>query len=56
LDDIDARTTVCYALVCKETLFSLEDTSIALPLAVTNLLQEYVDVFPNKVPPRLPPI
>jgi hypothetical protein len=28
LDDIDARTTVCYALVCKETLFSLEDTSI----------------------------
>jgi hypothetical protein len=52
LDDTDARTTVFYALVCKETLFSHEDTSIALP---TNLLQEYTDVFPKEVPPGLPP-
>ena len=56
LDEIDASTTVCYALVCKETLFSLEDTSISLPPAVTNLLQEYADVFPKEVPPGLPPI
>ena len=56
LDEIDASTTVCYALVCKETLFSLEDTSISLPPAVTNLLQEYADVFPMEVPPGLPPI
>jgi hypothetical protein len=55
LDDIDARTTDCYALVCKETFFSLEGTSIALPLAVTNLLQEYTDVFPKEVPPGPPP-
>ncbi|WVZ93483.1 LOW QUALITY PROTEIN: hypothetical protein U9M48_039458 [Paspalum notatum var. saurae] len=27
-----------------------------LPHAVTNLLQEYVDVFPTEIPPRLPPI
>jgi hypothetical protein len=38
LDEIDASTTVCYALVCKETLFSLDDASISMPPVVTNLL------------------
>ena len=38
LEEIDTCTTICYALVCKETLFSLEDTPISLPPAVTNLL------------------
>ncbi|XP_066374784.1 uncharacterized protein [Miscanthus floridulus] len=56
LDEIDTCNTICYALVCKETLFSLEDTPISLPPAVTNLLQEYVDVFPKEVPPGLSPI
>ena len=56
LEEIDTCTTICYALVCKETLFSLEDTPISLPPAVTNLLQEYADVFPKEVPPGLPPI
>jgi hypothetical protein len=56
LDEIDASTTVCYVLVCKETLFSLDDASISMPPAVTNLLQEYADIFPKEVPPGQPPI
>jgi hypothetical protein len=56
LDAIDASTAICYALVCKETLFSIEGISISLPSAVTNLLQEYADVFAKEVPPGLPPI
>jgi hypothetical protein len=56
LDEIDATTAVCYALICKQTLFSLQDIPLSLPPVVTNLLQEYADVFPKEVPPGLPPI
>ena len=56
LDEIDATTAVCYALICKQTLFSLQDIPLSLPHVVTNLLQEYADVFPKEVPPGLPPI
>jgi hypothetical protein len=56
LNEIDASTATCYALVYKETLISIEDLSISLPPAITNLLQEYADVFPKEVPPGLPPI
>ena len=56
LDEIDATTAVCYALICKQTLFSLQDIPLSLPPIVTNLLQEYADVFPKEVPPGLPPI
>jgi hypothetical protein len=27
-----------------------------LPRAITNLLQEFKDVFPDEIPPRLPPL
>ena len=54
LDEIDATTTICYALIYKQTLFSLEDIPLSLPPVVTNLLQEYADVFPKEVPPGLP--
>ena len=40
LDEIDATTAVCYALICKQTLFSLQDIPLSLPPVVTNLLQE----------------
>jgi hypothetical protein len=56
LDEIDVTTAVCYALICKQTLFSLQDISLSLPPVVTNLLQEYADVFRKEVPPGLPPI
>jgi hypothetical protein len=55
LDDLSASTRPCYALVCKHVLYSIEITSITLPPAVANLLQEYMDVFSPELPPGLPP-
>jgi hypothetical protein len=56
LDELSASTGPCYALVCKHALYSIEVASIALPPAVANLLQEYMDVFPSELPPGLPPV
>jgi hypothetical protein len=54
LVEIDVNITPCYAIVCKEVMFSFEDMPPSLPPAVANLLQEHMDVFPQDVPPRLP--
>ena len=56
MTELDASNSVCYALVCKEALFSFEDTPSSLPPAVTNILQEYNDAFPKDIPPGLPPL
>jgi hypothetical protein len=56
ISKIDVSTTACYAIVCKEVLFSFEEVLHSLPPAVANILQEYVDVFPQDVPLGLPPI
>jgi hypothetical protein len=56
LDELSASTRPCYALVCKHALHSIEVASIALPHAVANLLQEYMDFFPLELPPGLPPV
>jgi hypothetical protein len=42
------------ALVCRQVLFSLEVITTPLPRAITNLLQEFMDVFPAEIPPGLP--
>jgi hypothetical protein len=47
---------VCYALIYKRALFSLDDIASSLPPAITNILQEYEDVFPAQIPPGLPPM
>jgi hypothetical protein len=47
---------VCYALICKNALFSIDDIASTLPPTVTNLLQKYRDVFPDEIPPGLPPL
>jgi hypothetical protein len=44
------------ALVCRQVLFSLEDITTPLPRAITNLLQEFKDVFLAEIPPGLPPL
>jgi hypothetical protein len=44
------------ALVYRQVLFSLEDITTPLPCAITNLLQEFKDVFPAEIPPGLPPL
>jgi hypothetical protein len=51
LDELHSSAGLCYALVCKNALYSIGDTSIALSPAVANLLQEYMDVFPSEIPP-----
>ena len=45
---------ICYALVCKRAMFSLDDIVSSVPPAVTNLLQEYEDIFPAEIPLGLP--
>jgi hypothetical protein len=54
LDELHASAGLCYALVCENAFYSIDDTSITLPPAIVNLLQEYMDVFPSEIPPRLP--
>jgi hypothetical protein len=43
-------------LVCKDAFFSIDDIASTLPASVTNLLQQFRDVFPSELPPGLPPI
>jgi hypothetical protein len=45
-----------HGLVCRQVLFSLEDITTPLPRAITNLLQEFKDIFLAKIPPGLPPL
>jgi hypothetical protein len=45
-----------HTLVCRQVLFSIEDITTPLPHAIANLLQEFKDIFPAKIPPGLPPL
>jgi hypothetical protein len=45
-----------HALVCMQVLFSLKNITTPLPRAITNLLQEFKDVFTAEIPPGLPPL
>ena len=56
LAGIHVDDTCCYALICKDALFSIDDIASTLPAPVTNILQEFRDVFPSNIPPGLPPI
>ena len=51
IDELDFSKFICYDFVCKEALFSFEDVPSSLPPAVTNILQEFADVFPQDLPP-----
>jgi hypothetical protein len=39
-----------HTLVCRQVLFSLEDITTPLPRAITNLLQEFKDIFLLRYP------
>jgi hypothetical protein len=57
--DLFISTTVdahYHALVCSQVLFSLDDITTPLPRAITNLLQEFKDIFLAEIPLRLPPL
>ncbi|XP_072147837.1 uncharacterized protein [Setaria viridis] len=56
LAEICDEDAPCYALICRDVLFSMDDTSSTLPPAVTNLLQEFRYIFPAEIPLALPPI
>jgi hypothetical protein len=56
LSEIAEVPEACYALVCKRDLFSLDDASVVLTLAIANLLQDYMDVFHSELPPSIPPL
>ncbi|KAL2253005.1 UNVERIFIED_CONTAM: Transposon Tf2-12 polyprotein, partial [Sesamum indicum] len=43
-------------LVYKEAMLNSNDLTSSLPSVVTSLLQDYEDVFPDEMPPGLPPI
>jgi hypothetical protein len=43
-----------HTLVCRQVLFLLKDITTLLPRAITNLLQEFNDVFPAEILPGLP--
>jgi hypothetical protein len=46
----------CSLCSCARTIFCLtNDLPSTLPTAIFDVLQEYEDVFPNEVPPGLPP-
>jgi hypothetical protein len=51
-----ATDACCYALVCKDAFFSIDDIASTLPAYVTNLLQQFRDVSLSELPPGLPPI
>jgi hypothetical protein len=44
------------ALVSRQVLVSLDDITTPLPCAITNLLQEFKDIFPAEIPLVLPPL
>jgi hypothetical protein len=44
-----ATDACCYALVCKDAFFSIDDIASTLPASVTNLLQQFRDVFSLRV-------
>ena len=55
-DEWDASASTCYALICTQVLFSIYEAPSFVPPAITNLLQEYSDVFPKDLPAGLPPL
>jgi hypothetical protein len=51
--DLFISTTVdspYHALVCRQVLFSLDDITTPSPRAITNLLQEFKDIFLLRCP------
>ncbi|KAL0420359.1 UNVERIFIED_CONTAM: hypothetical protein Slati_3058800 [Sesamum latifolium] len=43
-------------LVYKEAMLNSSDLISSFPSVVTSILQDYEDVFPDEIPPGLPPI
>ena len=55
LKELSEPNAMFFVLLYKEKILSTNDLSSTLPSVVFNVLQEYEDVFPDEVPPGLPP-
>ena len=53
---IEANVSRCFDDDRGKGVPSFDDVPSSLPPAVTNILQEFTDVFSQDVPPGLPPI
>jgi hypothetical protein len=47
--------TPFFVLLYKDTFVVTDDSSSTLPSVIFDLLHEYEDVFPDEIPPGLPP-
>jgi hypothetical protein len=55
LKNLREPNAMFFVLVWKDNLLSTNDLPSTLPTTILDVLQEYEDVFSNKVPPGLPP-
>jgi hypothetical protein len=55
LKNLRETKAMFFVLVCKDNLLSNNDLPSTLPTIVFDVLQEYKDLFPDEVPPGLPP-
>ena len=55
LKELSETNAMFFVLLYKENFLSTNYLSSTLPSVVFNVLQEYEDVFPDEVPPGLPP-
>jgi hypothetical protein len=55
LKNLREPNVMLFVLMCKDILLSTNNLPSTLPTAIFDVLLEYEDVFPNEVPPRLPP-
>jgi hypothetical protein len=54
LKNLREPNAMFFVLMCKDNLLLTNDLPSTLLTAVSDVLQEYEDVFPNEVPPGLP--
>jgi hypothetical protein len=55
LKELSEPNAMFYVLLYKDNFLATNDLPSILPSAIFDVLQEYEDVFPKKVPPGLPP-
>jgi hypothetical protein len=55
LKELGEPNAMFFVLLCKDNFLSTNDLPSTLPSVVFDVLQEYEDVFPEEVPPGLPP-
>jgi hypothetical protein len=56
LKELSEPNAMFFVLLCKDNFLSTNDLPYTLPSVVLDVLQEYEDVFPEEVPPGLPPV